>query len=343
MLSHSGALVSNRAHAVRDAVQAWCSLDPSDWNTGLSNQGARLAMNTAARLVLDGELGVASGEPPSKLVIWCASNVFTAPLEWTALFTALGTEVLLKASSRIPHATEALAGAFESLGVSAHTLDHVPALDLLGGADAMLAFGADETLSELEAQLPSSLLRSMHGHKISVAVVSGRDPQRTAEALAWDMVLYDGRGCMSPVAIFCLGETEALADCLANALESTGVRIPPGPLEPWQGPQWRQRTGLARALGTCREGRRWAVCNTALSPLNSTLPRMAMLHEIDDLASLAFLRDLPLSTCATDLADPVDLQALGFHRICEPGDMQRPPLGRLHDGVDIIAQLSKPR
>lgn len=335
--------MTDRTQAVRDAVESWSSLDPSGWNTGLSNQGARLAMKTAARLVLDGELGANCGEPPSKVVIWCASNVFTAPLEWTALFTALGSEVLLKSSSQSPLATKAMAESFSSLNVSAHQLDHVSALELLEGADALLAFGADETLSELEAQIPNQLPRSMHGHRISVAVVSGRNPDRTAEALAWDMVLYDGRGCMSPVAIFCLDETDALAAALADALEAMGSIVPPGPMEPWQGPRWRERTGLARALGTCREGSQWAVCHTAPSPLGPTLPRLAVLHDIDDIDSLAFLRNLPLSTCATDLEDNNALAELGFHRICVPGDMQRPPLGRLHDGVNVIAHLSKPR
>ena len=329
-------------NAVRDAVEAWSQADPSTWGTGLSTAGARLAMKTAAKLVLDGELGTPRGQPPEAVVIWCASNVFTAPLEWTAQFAALGTKVHLKAPSASPLSTQAIASAFSELNVQAHHLDHAPALKLLEGADALLAFGSDDTLAELDSQIPSSLRRSFHGHRASVAVVSGQNPTHIAEALAWDLVLYDGRGCMSPSAIFCLGNTEELAQALASALAKVGDTIPPGSLEPWQGPQWRSRTGRARALGRCLEGSQWAVCTTEMSELEPNLPRMAVLHEIHDLQSLSFLKDLPLSTCATDLDCSRELEALGFHRICTPGDMQRPPLNRAHDGVDVIAKLSIP-
>jgi len=332
--------MSTVVSAVREAVRTWSEANPADWNTGLSQEGACLAMNTAAGLVLDGALGVSRGRPPKKVVIWCASNVFTAPLEWTAQLAALGTEVLLKAPSSSPESTQAMADAFHGLGVSAHHLDHTSALRLLEGADGLIAFGSDETLTALNAQVPPTVRRSLHGHRASVAVVTGRNPVQTAQALAWDLVLYDGRGCMSPSAIFCLDQTEALADALASALAEAGKTIPPGKLAPWQGPQWRARTGRARALGTCREDSQWAVCATETGPLEANLPRMAVLHEIEEVRALSFLKDMALSTCATDLDDHAALEALGFHRVCAPGDMQRPPLNRKHDGVDVIARLS---
>ncbi|MEE2751590.1 MAG: acyl-CoA reductase [Myxococcota bacterium] len=332
--------MNTQLREVREAVEAWSQADPSTWNTGLSAAGARLAMKTAAKLVLDGELGVPRGQPPKTVVIWCASNVFTAPLEWTAQFAALGAEVRLKAPSASPLSTQAMAEAFRTLNVHAHHLDHTAALGLLEGADALLAFGSDETLADLDTQIPADLKRSFHGHRASIAVVSGQNPIRTAEALAWDLVLYDGRGCMSPSAIFCLDHAEELAEALGSALAQAGDTIPPGPLEPWQGPQWRSRTGRARVLGRCLEGKQWAVCTTNRSSLEPNLPRMAVLHELDDLQSLSFLSDVPLSTCATDLEHTQELEALGFHRICSPGDMQRPPLNRRHDGVDVIATLS---
>ena len=332
--------MSDLVNAVREAVKTWSEADPTDWNTGLSKEGACLAMKTAAGLVLDGTLGLSRDRPPKRVVIWCASNVFTAPLEWTAQLAALGSEVLLKAPSSSPASIQAMADAFRGLGVSAHHLDHTESLRLLEGADGLLAFGSDETLASLDAQVPQALRRSLHGHRASVAVVTGRNPVQTAQALVWDLVLYDGRGCMSPSAIFCLQEAEALAEALASALEEAGKVIPPGRLSPWQGPQWRARTGRARALGTCQEGDQWAVCTTKTGPLEANLPRMAVLHEIEDVRALSFLEDTPLSTCATDLVEHGALKALGFHRICAPGDMQRPPLSRKHDGVDVIARLS---
>ncbi len=332
----------SRAELVREAVQAWGNLDPSGWNTGLSHAGARIAQRAAVEGVLADSLERTGHTAPETLVIWCASNVFTAPLEWCALFSALGSRVVLKAPSNAPEAVLALAREFSALGTSAHVLDHQEALGLLEGADALLAFGSDAALAALEAALPETapagLRTSLHGHRASFAVVSG-DPA-VADALAWDAVLHDGRGCMSPHGVFCLGDAGALADALAKALERLHPEVPPGPLEPWQGPEWRRRCGLARALGfsLARDG--WAV-NT-LPPQEvglGPLPRMLTLHPIENLEALNGLSQLPLSTCATDL-DPVALSELGFHRICAPGDMQRPPLDRHHDGVDLVAHFS---
>jgi hypothetical protein len=66
---------------------------------------------------------------------------------------------------------------------------------------------------------------------------------------------------------------------------------------------------------------------------------MLTVHPIESLLELKGLSVLPLSTCATDL-EPRPLSELGFHRICAPGDMQRPPLDRHHDGVDLVAHFS---
>jgi hypothetical protein len=337
----------SRADLVREAVQAWGNLDPSGWNTGLSHAGARIAQKAAVEGVLADSLEREGHTAPKTLVIWCASNVFTAPVEWCALFAALGSRVVLKAPSSAPEAALALAREFSALGTSAHVLGHREALGLLEDADALLAFGSDESLAAIDGALPEAapagLHTSLHGHRASFAVVSG-DPA-VADGLAWDAVLHDGRGCMSPHGIFCLGDPAPLAAALAKSLALLHGEVPPGPLEPWQGPEWRRRCGLARALGSSLAGEGWAV-NT-LPPREvglGPLPRMLTVHPIESLEELKGLAQLPLSTCATDL-DPeafadVGLADPGFHRICAPGDMQRPPLDRLHDGVDLVAHFS---
>ncbi len=331
-----------REELVREAVQSWGNMDPSGWNTGLSHAGARIAQKSAVEGILADSLQRAGHTAPETLVIWCASNVFTAPVEWCALFSALGSRVVLKAPSGAPEAVKALAQAFSSLGTRAHVLDHQEALGLLEDADALLAFGSDESLAALEGALPKAapagLRASLHGHRASFAVVSG-DPA-WADALAWDAVLHDGRGCMSPHAVFCLGDTGPLSAALAQALERLHSEVPPGPLAPWQGSEWRRRCGLARVLGSSLAGDRWAV-NT-LPPREvglGPLPRMLTVHPIQGLEALQGLSQLPLSTCATDL-DPADISQLGFPRICTPGNMQRPPLDRHHDGVDLVAHFS---
>ena len=324
---------------VRAALAAWGRMDPCAWNTGLSPAGARLAQEVAVDLALADSLERPGCTPPSTLVIWCASNVFTAPLEWTALFCALGSRVVLKAPSSCPGPTLALAEAFSNLGVEAYVGDHTSSLQLLEDAQGLLAFGSDEALAQLDRTVPPGLRRSLHGHRISFAVVSG--DATAASGLVEDAVLHDGRGCMSPAAVFCLGDPGPLTEAMASALAQSHSEVPPGPLEPWQGPEWRRRIGLTRALGSTLEGSGWAVTTSAPREVGlGALPRLMAVHPISDLSVLEGLSQLPLSTCATDLEDTGGLGDLGFHRICTPGAMQRPPLDRAHDGVDLVSHFS---
>ncbi len=333
------------AAAVLEAVERWRAMDGSAWGTGLSPAGVRAAQEAAAALIRDGAklLGQPRGRPPRRLLIWCAGNVFTAALEWTALFAALGSEVRLKAPSRCPAPVLAIAAAFAPLGVRARALPHAAARSLIEGVDAVLGFGSDAAMAELSAWLPPGLRRSLHGHRVSFAVVSG-DPAAAA-GLALDAALYDGAGCMSPSAALCLGDPGTLVKALSREMAAIARRIPRGAPAPGLGPEWRRRCGLARMLGRCEAGPDWAV--PLLPPEQLTagpLPRMLPVHPIRSLEQLAPLAGLPLSTCATDLPEGPELEALidlGFDRVCAPGAMQRPPLGRPHDGVDVIAALSR--
>lgn len=306
--------------------------DPAAWGTGLSDAGARVALAEEVDRVCE---GLRAGPRSSRRVlIWCANNVFTAPIRWAAQLQAAGCTVALKASRRAPAPMRALGRA---LDLPVHVLDHDAALALLPQFDAVLAFGSDATLSALAGHLPAETARSLHGHRVSFAVVQG-DDAATAQALAWDACLYDGAGCMSPAAVFCLGDAARLAAHLADAMADLAHTMPRGAVSPDIGPTWRQRTGLARILGACWQGTEWAVPLLPLARSQAVvLPRMVPVHPLGDLDALGGLAALPLSTCATDLA-PWDLP---FTRWCAPGAMQRPPMGPVHEGIDVIARLTR--
>ncbi|MCB9760394.1 MAG: hypothetical protein H6739_11200 [Alphaproteobacteria bacterium] len=335
---------------VHVAVRRYAESDPTGWGTGLSPEGAWLALGAACLEVLQGELDPRAllpphptrrRMPPKTLVIWCAANVFTAPLEWVAQFLVLGSRVVLKAPTGAEAPLRALVEAFEGLPVELVEAPHQQAWGLLAQADAVLAFGSDRAMTELAGRIPPTTARSLHGHRASVAVVQGHDAA-LAEALALDAALHDGAGCMSPAAVFCLGDAGALAENLADAMAHMQRRVPRGAVHPSIGPAWRRRTGLARILGDCLEGDGWAVPllpDYRAEP--ATLPRMLPVHPIETLDDLEVLRGWPLSTCATDLDALRSIASLGFCRICAPGTMQRPPLGRPHDGVDVINALCR--
>jgi hypothetical protein len=78
-----------------------------------------------------------------------------------------------------------------------------------------------------------------------------------------------------------------------------------------------------------------------------SLPRCPAVIAVEDTGELQSLL-LPwrrwLSTAGTDRPlDEAALRQTGVHRVCALGQMQRPPLFRLHDGVDWIAKTGLPK
>ena len=129
-----------------------------------------------------------------------------------------------------------------------------------------------------------------------------------------------------------------------SSLAEAEIALPRGEVSRALGPAWRARTGLARIVGRGLEGPGWAA---PLLPVEhataGALPRMLPVHPIRSLAAIQGLRALPLSSCATNLADAEPLRALGFWRVCAPGDLQRPPVSAEHDGWDVMGRLCGPR
>jgi hypothetical protein len=344
---------ANRGNAVRNAVNRWAQMDASAWNTGLSTEGARLAQRVSSELVAKGVFRVLPS-PPKRLMIWCSSNVFTAPLEWVAQFAAMGSEIVLKAPSNCPEPVLGLAEAFANLGVSAHVLSLKEGFRLLDDCDAVLGFGADASMANLETHIAPHIPRSLHGHKGSLAIVNAEDSGACAKGLIQDSILYDGRGCMSPIAVFCLGD----ADALYQEIKQQGQQIatPIGTLSLSEQAHTSRRTAIAKLTGPdhtlpyspqhekrqTNQPSRDDIVNPIL--LNKedfeflSLPRLIPIHPITAIADLDFLKGLPWSSCATDLPHE-DLSHLGFPRLCSPGALQHPPLNRLHDGVDVLARL----
>jgi hypothetical protein len=327
----------NRQEAVRVAVSRWAEMDATLWNTGLSPEGAKLAQAFAAEAILKGEFRTLPN-PPKRLMIWCSANVFTAPLEWVAQFVALGSEVVLKAPSACPHPAFAMAEAFSDLGVRAHKVTLEEGFALLPSCDAVIGF--DASMANLEARIGPEIPRSLHGHKGSLAIVKAADPAACAEGLIQDAILYDGRGCMSPLAVFCLGDTEALYAAIQT--KNAQSEVPIGTLTLAENAQRSRRVAVAKLMGKGHA----LDCEGGVLPIQLdktefeflSLPRLLPIHAVDGVTDLDFLKGLPWSSCATDLPH-ADLAHLGFQRFCAPGELQRPPLNRKHDGVDVLARL----
>ena len=78
---------------------------------------------------------------------------------------------------------------------------------VFGLADQVLAYGGDETLADLRTRVPVGTPLQLHGHKLSLGLVSAqalgvRQSQITARQAALDVVRYEQMGCYSPQAFY---------------------------------------------------------------------------------------------------------------------------------------------
>lgn len=311
--------------------------DASQLGQGLSAENAQACLHQAIRPLNRDSLAAAvqaAGTVPRSVAIVVSYGVFTAPIEWTAIAVAAGSSVHLKAPARDAAFVGLMAQVFADEGLPVTwSVDRTLPL-----VDAVLAFGTDESVETIRAQSQAPVVVG-YGHKFSVAYVEG-DPEVAARSLMVDLVRYDGRGCMAPVAIFCSSDCAVLAQTLAESLRTAETVWPRGEPDPSLGPEWRRRVGLARVTGTVRVGDAWAVTTSPPNHFTPTaLPRMACIHPVssrEDLAQVLAPWEPWLSTLGTD-AEGMDVP--GIHRVCRLGWMQAPIIPRNHDGRSMLGGL----
>ena len=317
---------------------------------GLLEDTAREGLSAAIGAITEGGLArelATPGARPARVAVVAARGVFTAPLEWAALWAAAGAEVHLKAPRGAGGLCAALAACLRAEGLPVTSAEDRDLRD----PDAIVAFGSDASMAALPAASPRARVAA-YGHRVSFALVGAEGPG-LATALAWDALAYGGRGCMAPAAVLVDGDPAAVVDALAEALPGLLWALPQAPLDPALGPEWRRRVGLARALGEVREGPGWAVLRLPLGALApAALPGMIVVHGVADgveaRRALWPWRD-QLSSLATDdglryIRDPAGWEELysWFPRVCVPGELQRPRFPRRHDGRPMMAPLLGP-
>jgi len=245
--------------------------------------------------------------------------------------------------------------------------DTVSETSLFGEADAVLAYGGNDTLSQLRQQVPIGTRFLPHGHKLSLGLVSaaaldvGHAPV-TARAAALDVVRYEQQGCYSPHVFYVARGgrvtprefAQALAGELA-ALQHKFARRTLSLEEAASVAGWRERQelkGFAQAgvelIGDATAP--WCVAYAeaanALQPcaLNRTVQVQAV-DRLDDAMPLVAAQREILQTVGLAAA-PHELYALaealgqaGATRICALGAMTAPEAGWHHDGRFSLLDL----
>lgn len=202
-------------------------------STGLSRAGVDLAL--AHCLELDPseselEALAASVEPTSRSHVLLSANVFVAAHRAIALALAASAEVCVRASRREPEMASFLARETPGLFQLLERLEPV-------AGEQVFAYGSATTLEELSRTLPEGVHLRGHGPGFGLVVCdeqsleSGERLERMANELAFDMVLFDQRGCLSPRLLLLQGSRVSagrLAEAVADALGEWEKRVPLG-------------------------------------------------------------------------------------------------------------------
>ncbi len=220
-------------------------------------------------------------------------------------------------------------------------------------AEAIVVFGSDKTAIEISRMIMPSQRFLVHGHKISLGMVWSRCDPQIGERIASDVFPFDQLGCLSPQFFYVAGDSAEFAGQLSEQLKTkaTKQRIT------------ARGDAIAAALRAFREEWKfraatepgvlfyespgnldWAVVhdpNPGLdaNPLHGTI----FIKPMPSNPELAFssIRRL-ISTIGLY---PVNLESIDFairsggQRICQIGQMQRPPPTWHHDGWPALGSF----
>ena len=310
-------------------IPALRALEPAGWGLPLSDTMAAITWAEAVDALEAADLAApVPGRAPRRAAIIVAANVYTAPLPWIAQLVARGVEVVVKPARGQLAAITAIAGCFRGVSVRpwiGGDLDAEAAA--LADVDGVIAFGSAETIAALRSRVRVPLCG--FGPRFGVAVVETVGPE-----VVTDATRYDGRGCMSPAAVFARSWA---VDTIAGWMAEAQARWPRGRIEAAEAVAIRTRVALGRATGEVRVGDGWAVVVLParhFSPVS--LPRTLVIHPLDGVNAVApFLAELGTVAVDPSLAG----RAPAAPRVCAPGEMQRPPVTRWHEGVDVLGAL----
>ncbi|HEX5661228.1 MAG TPA: acyl-CoA reductase, partial [Polyangiales bacterium] len=214
---------------------------------------------------------------------------------------------------------------------------------LLQQADAVIAYGSDQSVNTIRAQAGATASFVGHGHGLGVAFVGREaDYEAAAHALALDVAAYDQRGCLSPHVAWVERDGADFASLVQRELAQLAVTLPRGRM-PYDlaGAQlsWR---GVGAMRGQLFEGDGYAVSFEQEGPIRvSPGYRNLQVLAVDDASALpARLSPLGVHLKTIGVAGVRDVTTFARSlpagvapRICELGEMQIPQPEALHDAL----------
>ena len=315
-------------------------------------------------------VGAAGAPFVASLAIVAAGNVPGVALPKTALALAAGVPCLVKTASGEPILPVLFARAIveeEPRFAESHAAlwwdgGRTDLANALGASVAsVVAYGSDATIEALRKIAPPEFVG--HGHRLSIAAIRlevGTAAVDLAAAIARDVALYDQQGCLSAQALFVIGEPEAaaveLVDALAAALDELSVRLPRGHMTDGDHlairrfrdeAEWRAIRGERVALRHDSRGTAWTVVFDPEPALRaSPLGRTIVVHPLGSAADLGpVLAPLAGRIESIGVAPWPDEELrqvaadLGIPRAVPLGAMQTPDLAWRQGGRDPLAGI----
>lgn len=230
-------------------------------------------------------------------------------------------------------------------------------------ADMVIASGSDESLAAIHKRTSGKFIG--YGHKVSFTVIAKEtltQAQELAHRAAYDVVLFDQQGCLSPQLIYIeeggVVTPREFASLLAQALERWQYILPRGTVTREESAaiqrvrdeaEWQALAGKNVSLYASPGSTAWTVIYEAdpmfvPSPLHRTV-RVKPLISLAQLGSVLVPWRLHLEAVGVAV-DPVRLLEVeellgraGASHICPLGTMQTPPLSWRHGGRPRISDL----
>ncbi len=301
-----------------------------------------------------------------------AGNVPGAGLDSVTFSLLVKSAVLVKASSVEPILPTLFARSIQdidpSLGACLSVVSwprgNAELEDLAyGRTDLVVASGSDVSLAAIGRRTRGRFIG--YGHKASFSLVTKEglaDAEETAHRAAYDVALYDQRGCLSPQLIYVeeggLATPKEFAALLTTGLAHWQTELPRGPVSPELSTairrvrdeaEWQALAGKDIVLHASPNGTDWTVVYDADPTfVQSPLYRTVRVKPLQHIAQLGRILDAwrPYLEAVGVAADPERLAtlagtlgALGVSRVCPIGTMQIPPLSWRHGGRPRIGDL----
>lgn len=243
-------------------------------------------------------------------------------------------------------------------------------------ADAVVAFGDDDTIRAIREMTPLGTKFIGHGHKVSFILLDEEDFESfslpvIAKRVAYDFSVYDQQGCLSPRALFVKTKSrqllEQLAIAITHAMEKLAKVLPRHELtleEAAAVAREREEILIQEAASASHTARQQLDPNAklasplsadylvalrslqpfSLSPVNRTVIIRPFASLRDLMATLNPLRNNISTLGVAEFHQDWQLLAnyVRATRICPIGKMQKPPLDWTHDGYQPLAAFTLP-